>query len=135
MEILELTQSPTDMKIFLVDDDILNLKVTMFHLKRIGFKHVTTFENGLECLKHLDVSSKPDIIFLDQYMGGIDGVDVLKKVKQLHPEVIVVMLSAEDSERSALCFKALGAFEYIVKGNDAMDKIQEVLSKITISHS
>lgn len=121
----------TDLKIFLVDDDAFNLKVTKFHLARLGFKDVTPFDNGLDCLKNLTL--KPDIVFLDQYMYGIQGIDVLKKIRQLDPEIIVIMLSAEDSEASATLFKQLGAFDYIIKGNDAMNKIEAVLNKISLN--
>lgn len=121
--------SQTDLKIFLVDDDAFNLKVTKFHLNRIGYKDVTCFENGLDCLNQL--SAKPDIIFLDQYMYGVQGIDVLKKIKQLAPEIIVVMLSAEDNERSVIFFKMAGAFEYIIKGKEAMNQIEAVLTTVS----
>ena len=124
---------PPDLKIFLVDDDLLNLKVTKFHLNRIGFNDVTLFDNGLDCISHL--SLKPAVILLDQYMYGIDGLDVLKKVKQLNPEIKVIMLSAEDSERSAIFFKTLGASDYIVKGKDALGKIEAILTTLAAEHA
>lgn len=124
----ELIPGTTDLKIFLVDDDVFNLKVTKFHLNRVGYKDVTCFDSGLDCLKEL--SLKPDIIFLDQYMYGVQGIDVLKKIKQLNPEIIVVMLSAEDNERSIAFFKMAGAHEYIIKGKEAMREIELVLSNV-----
>lgn len=120
----------TDLKIFVVDDDTFNLKITKFHLNRMGFKDVTCFENGQECLKQLEL--KPDIIFLDQYMYGVQGIDVLKKIKQSHPKAVVVILSAEDNERSVAFFKMAGAYDYIVKGKEAMKKIETVLKKIIV---
>jgi len=125
----EILPSQTELKIFLVDDDVFNLKVTKFHLNRVGHKDVTCLDNGLDCLNQL--SAKPDIIFLDQYMDGIQGIDVLKKIKQLAPEIIVVMLSAEDNERSAIFFKLAGAFEYIIKGREAMAQIEAVLTTVS----
>lgn len=120
----------TDLKIFLVDDDAFNLKVTKFHLTRLGFKDIALFDNGLDCLKHLDL--QPEIVFLDQYMEGVQGIDVLKKIKELRPEIIVVMLSAEDSESSATFFKQQGAYDYIIKGKDAMARIESILNKIKL---
>ncbi len=127
---MESIRSHIDMKIFLVDDDAFNLKITKFHLNRIGFKNVTLFDNGMDCLKKLEL--KPDIIFLDQYMDSVQGIDVLKEIRLLDPEIIVVMLSAEDNEQSSIFFKQHGAFDYIIKGKDAMNKIEAVLNKISL---
>ena len=119
----------TDIKIFLVDDDAFNLKVIKFHLNQLGYKDVTPFDNGVDCLKQLTL--KPNIVFLDQYMYGVQGIDVLREIKQLDPEIIVVMLSAEDSKSSAELFRQQGAFDYIIKGNEAINRISEVLTKLS----
>lgn len=126
-----LLPSQTDLKIFLVDDDIFNLKITKYHLNRVGYKDITCFDNGLDCLNQL--SLKPDVIFVDQHMYGVQGADVLKEIKKQAPEIVVVMLSAEDNERSIAFFKLAGAYEYIIKGKEAMKEIEIVLSKVNAS--
>lgn len=122
------TRDHKNLKIFLVDDDVFNLKITKFHLKRLGYEDVTTFDNGKDCLDNILL--KPNVVFLDQYMDGLQGIDVLVKIRALMPNVIVIMLSAEDSEASATFFKEHGAFEYIIKSNEAIHKIAEVLSRV-----
>ncbi|RZL31075.1 MAG: response regulator [Pedobacter sp.] len=68
-----------DQKIFLVDDDELSRAYYVQHLKNLGYTNLFEFQNGSECINHLIDS--PDIIFLDQNMANMNGLDVLKKIK------------------------------------------------------
>jgi DNA-binding NtrC family response regulator len=61
---------------------------------------------------------EPEVMILDLKMPGIDGIEVLKRVKQTRPEIEVIILTGHGSEADrATCLK-LGAFAYLQKPVD-----------------
>ena len=60
----------------------------------------------------------PDVMVLDLRMPGIDGVEVLRKVKKAHPNVQVIILTGHGSEQDQELCMQLGAFEYHKKPVD-----------------
>lgn len=117
-------------KIFLVDDDELTVKLTRFHLRLHGYEDVSTYSNGLSCLNNLIY--KPQVIFLDKHMDDMAGLDVLKKIKEIDSSIFVAIFSGDDNPLVIEEFKKHGANEYIVKGLDAMKKIEDILQNFLI---
>jgi DNA-binding NtrC family response regulator len=115
-------------KIFLVDDDAMFLKSL-----EIEFLHhtdfiVETFATGELCLEQL--SDAPDIIILDYHLNGIDkhamnGIETLDKIKASHPDMPVVMLSAQDKIEVAISCMHHRAFDYVVKSETAFMRLQK----------
>ncbi|MFQ3326617.1 MAG: DNA-binding NtrC family response regulator, partial [Salibacteraceae bacterium] len=63
-------------------------------------------------------------------MGTMDGLEVLKKIKRFDPDIYVVFVSGQEEIETATKSLKIGAFDYIVKGPDDTQKIEEVLIKI-----
>jgi two-component system nitrogen regulation response regulator GlnG len=76
--------------------------------------NVTCFEDGQSLLNNLD-SEKPDAIVSDIRMPGIDGLDLLNRIKQFCPELPVIIMTAHSDLDSAVSSIQGGAFEYIPK--------------------
>lgn len=73
-------------------------------------------EAGLEDLKHrAESGNQVDMCLLDIRMPGMNGMDVLKHIRELYPSVQVVMLSAASTKENVLRAKELGAAAFIVK--------------------
>ncbi|MBW1722441.1 MAG: response regulator [Deltaproteobacteria bacterium] len=71
---------------------------------------------------------EPDVMILDLKMPGIDGIEVLRQVKESHPEIEVIILTGHGSEADRdVCMK-LGAFAYLQKPVD-IDVLSETLKK------
>lgn len=117
-----------DLKIFIVEDDIVYLNLFEKYLLSIGFDNVIAFESGLDCLNALE--DKPDVIFLDFYMDIINGGEVLNKIKRFDPNIFVVMLSGQNDIKTAVNFLKSGGFDYLVKGDEDMAKVESVLKSI-----
>jgi DNA-binding NtrC family response regulator len=102
--------------IYIVDDEetiarLLEHWVT----KKWGYQsHV--FPSGEACLESLNVL--PDLVLLDIMLPGIGGVDTLKEIKQHHPELPVIMLSAQGKVDVAIETLKLGATDYFSKPVD-----------------
>jgi len=117
-----------DLKIFVVEDNIVYLNLLKKYLLSIGCEDLSTYENGEACLT--DLSLRPNIIFLDYYMDSLNGSEVLNKIKRFDPNIFVVMISGQEEVQTAVDFLKDGGFDYLKKGDDDMKNVEEVLKKI-----
>ena len=69
---------------------------------------------GEEALR-LTAEEAPDVMILDLKMPGIDGVEVLRRVKREHADVAVIILTGHGSAADREMCMSLGAFEYLEK--------------------
>ena len=100
-------------RILVVDDEPDSVELLQEFLTGKGYE-VVTASNGEEALRKVK-EERPHLILLDVRMPGMNGLDVLRKVREFDQEVGVIMVTAvneEDTGREAL---KLGAFDYIVK--------------------
>jgi DNA-binding NtrC family response regulator len=118
------------MRLLLVDDEERFLATTRILLEKRGVETATA-TNGSDALKVLE--ERPvDVVILDVKMPGMDGVEVLRRIKQKYPLVEVVMLTGHASVESAVEGLKLGAFDYVMKPIDIPDllaKAEDALSK------
>jgi DNA-binding NtrC family response regulator len=115
--------------IFVVEDDPgFNLLITSY-LKAKNKWEVFAFENGEECLTKLNLN--PEIFLQDFDLPGINGIEVMKKVKRDLPETEFIFLSAQTNIKIAVEALQLGAFDYIMKDagakENALNKIDQIL--------
>ena len=106
--------------VLIVEDDEFNRDLLQRRVKQSGFK-TSCAKNGKEALEVLE-NEKFDLLLLDLMMPGIDGIEVLKRIKadKKHMEIPVIMVSAlDDSESIATCMKH-GATDYITKPFNAV---------------
>ena len=100
-------------KILWVDDEIELLKPHIIFLQNKGYD-VTTSNNGGDAL---DIMSKEvfDIVFLDEQMPGISGIETLERIKGKYPLVPVVMITKSEEEN--LMENAIGSniADYLIK--------------------
>lgn len=100
-------------KILVIDDDVVVLKSLELFIKRLGFDCVSSTSSS----KVLELISKecPDIVLTDLMMPGKDGIEVLREMKQIDPNSIVIILTGYGSIDSAVTALKGGAFDYIEK--------------------
>jgi DNA-binding NtrC family response regulator len=116
--------------VLIIDDEQRFLKTTQSLLEKEGY-HVLTAVDGL---KGLDVLQKKrvDVVVLDVKMPGMDGIEVLRRIKSDHPLVEVLMLTGHATMESAIDGLKLGAFDYLTKPCDIpvlKQKIMEAYDK------
>ena len=99
--------------ILIVDDEPSILQSLGGLLSDEGFG-VTTAANGYEALKIVDTES-PDLVLLDIWMPGIDGIETLKEIKKDNPHIQVIIISGHGNIETAVKATKLGAFDLIEK--------------------
>ena len=99
--------------VLVVDDEELTLRTISRGLRQEGFE-VLTAASGEDALK-IFRGEKPDLTLLDIVLPGIDGVEVLRQIKEGNPAAIVIMMSAYHLVDRAVEAMKLGAYDYLVK--------------------
>jgi two-component system, NtrC family, nitrogen regulation response regulator NtrX len=99
--------------LLIVDDEPSILSSLMGLLTDEGFE-VLTAANGYECLKLIETEF-PDLVLLDIWMPGIDGIETLKEIKKNHPKLPVIMISGHGTIETAVTATKHGAFNFIEK--------------------
>jgi two-component system response regulator AtoC len=99
--------------VLVVDDEELTLRTISRGLRQEGFE-VLTAASGESALKMFR-EEKPDLTLLDIVLPGIDGVEVLRQIKEGNPASIVIMMSAYHLVDRAVEAMKLGAYDYLVK--------------------
>jgi two-component system nitrogen regulation response regulator NtrX len=99
--------------ILIVDDEPSILQSLSGLLSDEGFG-VITAATGYEALKIIDVES-PDLVLLDIWMPGIDGIETLKEIKKVNPHIQVIIISGHGTIETAVKATKLGAFDLIEK--------------------
>ena len=99
--------------LLIVDDEPSILQSLGGLLSDEGFE-VTTAANGYEALKTIEVES-PDLVLLDIWMPGIDGIETLKEIKKKSPNIQVIIITGHGTIETAVKATKLGAFDLIEK--------------------
>ena len=100
-------------RILIVDDEQGLIDFLAEEFKERGLD-VDTALNGLEAVESV-MAKSPDIVLLDVRMPGMDGIEALKKIKDINPALKVVMMTALQDEKIMEQARALGAIDYIKK--------------------
>lgn len=122
-----MTESNENHVLFVEDDQLISdLVGQKFLSENIQVKHTATGEAALELLKN---DPKPKLVLLDIRLPGIDGFEVLKRIKEgddtKHIPVIIFSNFAEDADMQRA--KELGADKYILKVSRSLDEMAELV--------
>jgi len=113
-------------KLLLVDDErqFAETLSDRLHLREIGSVIAYDGESALDIIRE----DEPDVMILDLKMPGIDGIEVLKRVKQTNPKIEVIILTGQGSETDREQCMNLGAFAYLEKPVD-VNVLSETIKK------
>jgi len=106
-------ESVTQPNILLVDDEE-DLVILLAQRLRKREMHVLTATSGPEALI-LAARNRIDVAVIDLKMPGMDGVEIMQKLKAIHPTTEMIMFTGHGSTESALEVGRLEAFRYVMK--------------------
>jgi len=117
-------------KVLIVDDSLYMRSVLKNILADEGHEVVGEAGNGNEALQKAD-ELKPDLITLDNIMPDINGLEVLKKIKQNGLKAKIVMISSVGQDAILREAMQLGADDYIIKPFTP-ERVVEVIDKVLL---
>jgi DNA-binding NtrC family response regulator len=120
-------------KLFLVDDDAVFLKMLEIEFLQFSNFEVVTFATGEECLSNL--GSDPDVIVLDYHLDGVErnainGIETLDRIKSFNANLPVIMLSSQDKIEVAIECMHHKAQDYVVKSETSFMRLKNIISSI-----
>ena len=122
-------------KIFVIDEDpMMREKIRNFLSGKYADGEVSIFSTGEECL--LELFRNPDVVVLDYHLDigdseAMNGIDILKRIKELAPQVPVLFLSNLDRPEIAENTIKYGAYDYIVKNENALHRLEIMINNST----
>ncbi len=116
------------MRSLLIVDDQPGIRLLLEELFRKEGYETSGATNGMEALQKIE-QKRPDCILLDMKMPGMNGIDVLKKIKADWPEVPVMMMTAFGEVELTNEALAIGASEYFTKPFD-VHEVREAVNRL-----
>jgi len=111
-------------KLLLIDDeeDVRYSFQRIFDSPEIEFATAASGEEGLQVIPKF----KPDLVLMDVRMGGINGLETLRRIRAANPKQLVILMTAYGTTQTAIEAMKLGAYDYLLKPFDAV-KIKELV--------
>lgn len=123
----------TKNRLLIIDDEVHILELLRYNLESSGYE-VVQAESGEEALEKLK-KIKVDGVILDLMLPGIDGIEVLRQIRQSeHMHLPVIMLTAKNEEIDAVIGLEMGADDYIGKPFRTRELISRVKSVLRRAH-
>lgn len=119
----------TETKFLIVDDDKSVRDFLQRFLKQKGYTHIEAAEDGEKALKLIE-KGEINLVLLDIRLPGMDGIEVLRKIKGIKPDIGVIMITGFPDEKIGRQAIELGAHDYIMKPFDLAYLELSVFSKI-----
>jgi DNA-binding NtrC family response regulator len=98
--------------IYIVDDEqTIRDGITMTLEADYRIRSFSNAEPALDAL----AEDPPDLILLDVGLPGMDGIEALRQIKLIHPEILVIMITAYEDIDTVISAMKLGAYDYVIK--------------------
>ena len=98
--------------IFVVDDEVVAREGVALALEKdYQVQSFASAETAIDALE----SGPPDLILLDIGLPGMSGIEALKVIKERHPDIIIIMITAYEDIKTVINAMKLGAYDYVVK--------------------
>jgi two-component system OmpR family response regulator len=126
------------MRIFIVDDEAFQREAVRDYLSsKFPQAEIFMYKTGEEALH--EIYRKPDCVILDYYLNtenrdAANGIEILAKIKDVLPQVPVILLSGQEDPLVAVDTIKHGAFDYVVKNESSFTRLQILLDKIYGMH-
>jgi nitrogen regulation protein NR(I) len=112
-------------KLLLIDDeeDVQYSFRRIFDSPEIELTTTSSGEEGLKLIPEI----KPDLVLMDIRMGGISGMETLRRIRQMDSKLLVILMTAYGTTQTAIEAMKLGAYDYLLKPFD-IPKLKEIVT-------
>lgn len=121
-------------KLFVIDDDPIQVEMIQDYIKDRYLFEVTSYADGESAMDDIK-KEHPEIIVLDYHLSSQkanakNGIEILKEIGKVSPQTKVFMFSGKDDMTIATESIKNGAFDFIVKGPTAFDKLERTINRL-----
>jgi two-component system nitrogen regulation response regulator GlnG len=112
-------------KLLLIDDeeDVRYSFQRIFNSPEIELATASSGEEGLKVIPKF----KPDLVLMDVRMGGMNGLETLRRIRAADPRLLVILMTAYGTTQTAIEAMKLGAYDYLLKPFD-VPKLKEIIA-------
>lgn len=118
------------MFILIVDNNSFFVSVLQKVLLNAGFNSVDSLDNGLDCVFEIKRGDSPDVIIIDEEQCYVNGLDIIKNIKNLQAETKIIILTREDSELNINLLPENRSDYFMVKSRINADNLPQLLYAI-----
>ena len=111
-------------RVLLVDDEEEFVDALAQRLEVRDFD-VTTALSGADALERTE-DTEIDLVILDVQMPGVDGLEVLREIKQRKPLIEVIMLTGHATVQTAIDGMKLGAYDFLLKPTETEELVEKI---------
>lgn len=122
-----------DYNIVIVEDDTLSRYTLKKMIHQKGNKYVSAdFDNAEDCIQHVK-NNKVDLIIMDAFLPNMNGIDASKTIKNINPEIKIIILTPETSETNIINTLFANADGYFIR-DFKQDNLQKIISYTLNGH-
>ncbi|MFX0124286.1 MAG: response regulator [Candidatus Hodarchaeota archaeon] len=124
-----------DAKLLLIEDSRDHQFLFLKRLSKIGLKNVIICETGELGIEKIKSDPSYDLVLVDYSLPGKSGIDVIKEIRILNPEIPVIMITGLGSEKIAVQAMKLGIKDYLTKDDFlTTDALRPIVTQILLEH-
>src|SRR5258708_6266574 len=112
-------------KLLLIDDEV-DVQYSFLRIFDSPEIELTTASSGEEAVRLLP-KVKPDLVIMDVRMGGMNGLETLRRIRQMDPKLLVILMTAYGTTQTAIEAMKLGAYDYLLKPFD-VPKLKDIVN-------
>jgi DNA-binding NtrC family response regulator len=114
--------------VFIVEDNEMYSLMLDYTLSNESVCRCMSFKSGEECINNLSLN--PMLIILDYTLPGMNGMQTLKRIRQINRDVPVVILTGNEDVDAAREFLNQGVFYYLIKGENTVPELEQVIDSV-----
>jgi CheY-like chemotaxis protein len=123
---MELPQQPV---IFVVEDNLIYQNLIAKELESVS-RNIHFYTNGESCVD--DLSKMPTVIVLDYNLDGeMNGLDTLQRVRDINPDVYVILFSSQKGLNTKEVFLQYGSFDFLEKNSLSLRTLRNMVDCVT----
>mgnify|MGYP003336081798 CR=1 FL=1 len=120
--------------VFIVEDNAVQRSMLTDHFNKYPQIRIKEYSSGDACLKELISGNvaEPELVLMDYFLDSSfgaskDGIETLSKLKEIYPEMDVIMLTSVENEKIVELARKKGALDYVVKSAGSFEKLDAIL--------
>ena len=118
-------------KIFIVEDDAMVASLIKQALTKNQDHELVHFDSAEDCLSN--IHQNPDIVTIDYHLPGMNGLGLMRKIKDYNSAIMCVLVSGQDSLEVVVDSYKNGATDYIIKNDNLFVNIENAVKNLTMN--